>query len=46
LLKNYGNERSPERRLIETNEIHILPNMNPDGYSKSIPGKCDGAVGK
>jgi len=35
-----------ERQLMESSEIHIIPNLNPDGYARAIPGSCFGKEGR
>ncbi|ODM97754.1 Carboxypeptidase M [Orchesella cincta] len=46
LLEQYESEASMERQLMESSEIHIIPNLNPDGYAKAVPGSCSGPEGR
>ncbi|CAG7732327.1 unnamed protein product [Allacma fusca] len=39
LLENYDTD-AELKHLIDKAEVHIIPNMNPDGYAKSLPGEC------
>lgn len=40
LVEQYQHEASLERKLLESVEIHVIANLNPDGYSRAIPGSC------
>ena len=45
LLEEYaGNERI--RNIVDTTEIYLVPNLNPDGYSISTEGDCSGLIGR
>jgi len=46
LLEEYDSEASMERQLMESSEIHIIPNLNPDGYARATPGSCNGPEGR
>ncbi|CAL8071450.1 unnamed protein product [Orchesella dallaii] len=46
LLEQYESEASMERQLMESSEIHIIPNLNPDGYARAVPGSCYGPEGR
>ena len=39
LCTNYG-EDDRVTHLVNSTRIHIMPTMNPDGYSRSIEGQC------
>jgi len=40
------NTNSTIKNLISKTRIHILITMNPDGFSKSVEGQCNGLVGR
>lgn len=42
LLNSSGRSQNVKSLLKHTN-IHIMPSMNPDGFEKSIEGRCDGS---
>lgn len=46
LVEQFEREASMERKLLESVEIHVIPNFNPDGYAKAIPGSCYGSEGR
>ena len=41
-LVNNANKSSNIKSLLRHTNIHVLPSMNPDGFEKSIEGKCEG----
>lgn len=45
LVNNYSTDKLIQKHL-NTTLIHIMPSMNPDGYSKSIIGDCNGIIGR
>ena len=45
LCNNYGTD-SEITRLVDTTRIHIMPSMNPDGYTRAHLGDRDGIVGR
>lgn len=45
LCEGYGQD--PEvTKIVDSTRIHIMPSMNPDGYSKAREGDVDGVVGR
>ncbi|XP_067868007.1 carboxypeptidase M-like [Heterodontus francisci] len=45
LVTSYGQDKNITK-LIGSMRIHILPSMNPDGFEKSIVGRCTGTHGR
>ncbi|XP_052212770.1 carboxypeptidase D-like isoform X2 [Dreissena polymorpha] len=33
-------------QFLNTTTVHIMPSMNPDGYSKSVEGQCEDTLGR
>ena len=45
LLKNYG-EDNDITDLIDNTRLHILPSLNPDGYTRATMGDYSGVTGR
>lgn len=45
LDKNYETNKQV-KCLVDNVRIYILPTMNPDGFSESIQGQCEGVTGR
>lgn len=45
LLTNYGVD-SKVTQLLQMTRVHIMPTMNPDGFSIAKPGDCFGVDGR
>lgn len=45
LCNNYATNSSV-KSLVDTTRIHLLPTMNPDGYSVAVVGDYDGVTGR
>ena len=45
LLKNYGLDEQVTR-LVNNTRIHIMPEMNPDGYTIAVPGDVSSTRGR
>ncbi|XP_070570379.1 carboxypeptidase D-like [Ptychodera flava] len=45
LLSNYGVENDVTRFLDNT-RVHLLPDMNPDGFEVAFEGDCTGVIGR
>ena len=45
LCNNYATNSSV-KSLVDTTRIHLLPTMNPDGYSRALVGDYEGVVGR
>lgn len=41
-LLNNANRSSNVRNLLRHTNVYIMPSMNPDGFAKSIEGRCEG----
>lgn len=41
-ILNYSNKSTNVMNLLRYTNIHILPSMNPDGFARSVAGKCEG----
>ncbi|KAH3888704.1 hypothetical protein DPMN_012744 [Dreissena polymorpha] len=33
-------------QFLNTTTVHIMPSMNPDGYSKPVEGQCEDILGR
>ena len=40
LCDHYGSDDTTTN-LVDNTDIYVMPSMNPDGYEKSTPGRCD-----
>uniref|UniRef100_UPI00358ECAEE carboxypeptidase M n=1 Tax=Myxine glutinosa TaxID=7769 RepID=UPI00358ECAEE len=45
LLEGYG-QNEELTQLIDSIRLHLLPSMNPDGFSQAFTSDCDGVIGR